>query len=365
MAFRSMNILNVDEYGATRVYQYGIDRVYDEFQVVLEIHNKRMNMLYDTLVGARTSEKRHRFGAAGASLKMVRVGRETGRAHAQSTTFKPYDVGVPIDKYELSQAWTKRYAQRETVERMNAQLTAALTADKKLLQWKIGTALFGNANYDFFDEEGDGQTYPVKRLLNADSLPIPVGPHGDVFDETTHSHYMVIASVSAATMKTVSTNLAEHSESGEQILEVAYEDVALYRAITGFIPAEDGRIIQSLNSDRIALSLNRNNIRDRFIGYIPDGPAVWVKPYIPAGYGFTYLDGGDLGSPLVEVYDDIDGQGLIVAEPERINSKQEARSVARIGGFGCLERRNGVVFWIDAEVDPYEVPAIYAIGGQP
>ena len=152
MAGRSLNILNVNEYGQTRVWKYGLDRVYDEFAVVLEIHNRKMNEMYDTLIGLRTSDKRHRFGVAGANLKMVRVGRETGRAHAQSTTFKPYEIGLPVEKYELSQSWTKRYAQRETVERMNAQLTAALIADKKLLQWQIGVALFSDANVDFFED---------------------------------------------------------------------------------------------------------------------------------------------------------------------------------------------------------------------
>jgi hypothetical protein len=269
-----LTILDTNRWGSKKIYEYGVERAMDEFKVVLAIHNKRMADLAGRFVGDTTEDKRFQFGGNADTVQMVPVERQYGRSAPQTIDFNPYDLGIRLDHYEANVLWDELFLARETVDSLDRQMNAILTADRKFVAKMIKVALFDGTNYLYEDRYGRKEILPIKGLLNADSLPIPVNPQtGDSFTASTHTHYQVIAAINATTAKAVHDNLTEHMDSGRIILETAYADAASWTGITGFKSALDMRVAHSSLSDLINYGpgLDLTNPYDRFLGISTTG----------------------------------------------------------------------------------------------
>lgn len=361
---KTLSILDIKDYGNDTVFKYGIDKAWDEFQVVLDAHNALEAQMRSTLVQGETAEQRHRFGAAD-SIVFQDIELEYGRPDADSVTFEHYDVGLPLAMGGVGTQWTERMMQLITVEQFNTQLNAVLTADSQWLQVRMGKAIFGNVNYTYRDRYINNTSLPVKRLLNADSTPIPLGRYNATFDGSTHTHYVVIAALNDAAVAAIQNNLTEHLKgSGKVVMLINKAQTAAALALSDFEKARDPRVVLGVNTAHLTPELNSlyENIMldDRFLGIVEDGPEIWVKPWIPSGYIFAYIEGSELDKPLMARRDVVESSDLRIVEPTDVHPKLKARTAQRIIGFGVVERRNGVVAKIDSELGSYTVPAAFA-----
>jgi len=361
---KTLSILDIKDYGNDTIYKYGIDKAWDEFQVVLDAHNELEAMMRGTLVQGETNEQRHRFGAAD-SITFQDIELEFGRPDADAVSFQHYEIGLPLGLGGTGTQWTERMMQLITVQQFNTQLNAVLTADSAWLQYRMGKAIFGDNNYTYNDRYINNSALPVKRLLNADGDPIPVGRYNATFDGSTHTHYMVIDALDNDNIEDIQDNLTEHLKgSGKVVVLVNKAQTAAVLALTGFEKARDPRIVLGVNTAHLTPEMNAmyDNIMldDRFLGVLEDGPEFWVKPWIPSGYGFAYIEGSELDKPLMARRDVIESSDLRVVEPTDVHPKLKARTVQRLIGFGVVERRNGVVFKIDAGLGAYTAPSDFA-----
>jgi hypothetical protein len=363
---KTLSILDIDKYGDRTVAQYGIDKAYADFQVILDEYNKITMGMYEDLVAGETAEPRSRFGSQD-SLDYVDMEQEFGRADAEAVTFSWYEVGLPLYKGGLGKQWTERYLQLESVERFNIQLNSALLADSRWLRKKVGQALFGNVNFTYKDKYVDGLPLFVKRLLNADGLPIPVLPEAVVQDPTNqaYSHYMCVTAINDTNKKAIENQLLEHVTQGNVVHYINKQEEPAWRALTGFYEALDPRIIQGVNTALLRPEFQdeyqRNfTLNDRFVGITKDGGEIWVKPWISAGTGFSFLKNSELAAPLVRRRDPIESSDMRLVEPIDVHPRVGARLVERIVGFGVAERRNGVCYVVDPANGGYVVPTIYS-----
>jgi hypothetical protein len=199
------------------VAQYGEDRAFEDFQNLLDAHNRNLMDMQDDLV-ERTTERLARYGS-GVSMSMEEHD-ENGFARPQRVRAGSM-VGFPLRSYLGTLQWNRKYFLSATVAEFAAQITSMFTADIVNVGVQIKTALFTGTNYGWNDylvdnlgrTLGSGVYLPVKALVNADSGEIPVGPNGETFNPATHTHYLGSTSgtdASAADLTSLVTTVVEH-----------------------------------------------------------------------------------------------------------------------------------------------------------
>jgi len=244
-------------------------------------------------------------------------------------------LGFPLRRYGLGLAWNYTYFQNKTPADLAAQVQAATPADRRRIEKEIKVALFGDlntpgargsGNYQFHDSLAKGFHLSVKKLLNADGAPIPPGPNGEIFDGTTHTHYMVgtkywptsnavaallAGGVSGGTitgtgsgsqasvaqinsdLSFLTKNVREHWIEGQVVIYINASNETDIRSAPSFVPLTFQSTITAITVDRAEGALEENNINNRRIGNFL-GAAVWVKPWIPADYLLCfYKDGAE------------------------------------------------------------------------
>ena len=354
----TLSILDVDGYGDIRVKDYGVDRAWEQFDVFRAEHNKITASMFDHLLQGVTEDRLRRFGDVD-TLTMERVEMEYGAPSVKAASMQPYEVGLPIFKLGVNQQWTKDAISLMSVGQFNKQLVAVLTADIRAMRTELGKALFRNTNYEFRDRySSDGRILPVRALVNADTLPIPVGPMATTFDGSTHSHYGTAAAVNDASVKALVNNVMEHTTTGVPVIEVNIAQEAEMRALTGFTAAQDPRLMLGVNITHIQDKLDLWNQNDRFIGIIDSGAEVWVRPYIPANYLLCYVRGGELEKPLTQRRHMLHSSDLEVKESMTLHPSLQAREISRVTGFGVTGRTSAAI--LQKTGGSYTIPSIYA-----
>lgn len=340
MTYGTLHILDTIAASQQTIAQLGEDKVWDSVDKALAAHNAIANELVTTFAQQSTDRLR-RYGAV-SSMTMEEVD-EDGRADAQKITAGA-NVGFPLRKFQISVQWTRDYLRRATGQEFAAQFTAATTADMRNFQKALRDALFGPTNYTILDRFVDNVSLDIKRLLNADSADIPLGPSGTVFDGATHTHYLARAggSLAASDISAAITTVTEHFSTGQAVLYINRAQEAAVRAMTtNFTAYVDARIIPAQNTQQVRGNLDVMNIYDRAIGLF-DSAEVWVKPWVPANYMFTYVQGED--PPLVYRTDPATASNLEIAVEDE-NYPLRARTLERYFGFGVWNRSNGAVLY--------------------
>lgn len=296
MAFGTLTVkdtLQSLKVAAGTVIQFGEDRVWEAISALSTAHNRITAELIETFAEVSTT----RYGRVGNtdSTNMEEI-TEHGTAQPQKVTSGAFQ-GWPLKKYGNALQWTADYFRNAQVSEIAIQFTAAITADMRLIQRLIKSALYLSANYTFIDVLVDAATLPVKALQNADSFPIPPGPNGELFNSATHTHYIgctaawsgaSVAQKTADATALVNTIL-EHYNEGEVQIVVNTAQVADMLLLTGFVAYNDQRIIKAITADRTDFKfLNMTNIYNRAIGLF-NGAEVWVKPWAIAGRIAAYI----------------------------------------------------------------------------
>jgi hypothetical protein len=274
--------------GAT-VFEVGEDKTFAAIDAYLKAHNTILNMMLDDLVN-RTTDRI--VGIGGSDTMVMQELDEFGHADAQKVTAGA-TVGFPLRLYGGAIQWTRKWFQNHTLVELVAQVEGMTTADNLNVQSQVKKALFTPTNYTFIDALIDRLSIPVKALANADSVPLPIGPNGEVFNAATHTHYTGTASLIAANISALITNVSEHFNSGTVVLYINQAQEAAVRAMTSnFTAYIDARIIPASTAQVGRGVLDQSNAYNRAIG-IFDAAEVWVKPWVPANYMVAWMSGQD------------------------------------------------------------------------
>ncbi len=322
----------------TPVAEYGEDRLWEAIDANFAVHNAIVNDMLGDLV-ERTTDKLRRYGGVD-SMKMSLVD-QSGRSDAQKITAGA-TVGFPLNLYDGTLQWTRKAFQNMSVGELAKHVRAMFTADVQNLQNEIKKAIMYSTNYTHNDVLVDNVALPVKRLLNADSAPIPIGPNGETFTASSHTHYLATASLIAANLTAAIDTVGEHTATGRILVYINKAQEAAVRALTGFTAYTDPRIIYMATTNIANQSVDLMNQGNRAIG-IFDEAEVWVKPWVPANYIFVFLvDGGE--KPLAMRTRPGAGDLGLVADDEL--HPLRARTYEREFGLGVWNRSMAAVLYI-------------------
>jgi hypothetical protein len=328
----------------TNVAAYGEDRVFAEIEAALAVHNRITREILADFVERSTDRQRRYGGTDSMALDEL---DEYGRADAQKITAGA-TVGFPLRKYGLSLQWTRTYLMNATPAEVAASATAAMDADVKAIQREVKRALFYASNVTFTDRLVDSISLAVKRLVNADSQPIPNGPNGEAFTASTHSHYLYSASTSiaAADLTALVLAVAEHYSFGQVVVNINAAQETAVRALTGFTAITPVFVTPATSAAAIVEPYDTRSIGDRKIGYFgPNYAEVWVKPWVPSGYLHAY---NSAAPPALVMRERASGSGDFALVYEDEAHPLRARGWEREFGVGIWTRTNGAVLFIDA-----------------
>lgn len=373
----------------TNVWTYGMDLTFQGISTYLAANEVITREEMSFFCSAPTTDLVRAWGGyAGGGMFMEELGPD-GKPAAQKIAVNN-TVGFPLRRYGIGLRWNRVYFENHSPADMVAQLTAIQTADTRNLRLEIIRSLMGDTNtpaprgttnYVFHDRFGKMQYLGVKKLLNADGTAIPVGPNGEIFDGTTHTHYNYssvawptsdaagagTADTKGTDMTVLTRNVREHYAGSEDLfilINVANEND--FYTMTGFQKLVPGNTVPSVNVDRAAGILNVNSIGMRYIGNF-NGAPVWVKPYIPKDYVFTFYPSG-VEPPIVmripEAPQNFGTPGSGFNMPGSLRLVQTAdhplyaEAMEREFGMGAWNRWNGAVMHIGNATAVYTAPAV-------
>lgn len=346
--------LTENAFATTTVQEFGMDRMNDAIVADLEMHNRRISEVLGDI--AQPTTERSTIYGTNADSDMVPADEYT-RGPTQKIT-RGSKVENPLDKYQFAVGWTADYLRRATVTDMALRQVSARQAHLRRLALDVKNALFGATNYTFTDRWVDSNDLAVKRLVNADSAPIPNGPNGETFTASTHTHYDAIdwaAANSAAKIAFVQglfSDLVEHGHGADVRLYINKSQETDMRALTPNFAALPPPNIEFRNTDTAIGRLDITRADNRLIGYF-DGFPVYTKPWVPALYFFTFA-AGDVGKPLRMRRSVVAGeQGLFLAG-QIITHPLQAQYMETFHGFGAFTRTNGVIGYLGGA--SYTVP---------
>jgi hypothetical protein len=324
--------------GAT-VYEVGEDRTFETIKNYMDAHNQiQMDMMTDLV--EPTTERI--VGTGGVDTMTMDELDEFGRADAQKVT-AGNTLGFPLRKYGGAIQWTRSYFEEVTLDEFVAQVDAMLTADSLNIQKQIKRAIFLSSNYTFTDKFKDRMSIPVKRLVNADSFPLPTGPNGETFTASSHTHYVArVSTLAASDVTAIISNVAEHYNSDAVRLYINQAQEAAIRGFTtNFTAYVDARIIPASTAQVARGTLDQTNVYDRAIG-IFDQAEVIVKPWVPANYMLATVVGPQ--KPLA-FRTRRAGSGGFGLDYENESYPLRARQYGREFGIGVWNRVNGAVLY--------------------
>lgn len=355
--FGTLSVLDTLAASQQTVAQYGEDTAFAEIEAARAAYNRITTEMLGEFV-ERTEDRQRRYGS-NDSMTMEELD-EFGRPQAQKITAGS-TVGFPLRKYGTAIQWTRTWFQVAPARELAAQTTAAMAADLAAIQREIKRALFLPTNYTFRDRLVDEVDVAVKRLVNADSASIPLGPNGETFDATTHTHYnfTAAAALAAADMNALIEDVIEHHGSGTAVVYINRAQEAAVRGLAGFTALLPARLVQARDVVAATGALEDDqNLNDRLIGYYNAGGVyaeIQVKPWIPSGYLLAWVRGAS--APVVMRVRPGGGEFVLAFEDERYPLR--ARGYEREFGMGVWTRTNGAVLYIDSgSASAYVAPTI-------
>lgn len=265
------------------VVQYGENDVWNIVNAAFTAANVQMTEQLSQFCDV-TSQRLRRYGnPQGKSMEEL---DESGRPQGAKGRGGS-DVGFPLRKYGSGLSWNKDYFLMTTTRDFAAEITQIMTADTRRIIREIKRALYLPTNYSFTDRLIDFATLPVKRLANADGQTLPLGPNGQTFDASSHTHYLAKAasSLAATDVSALIAHVTEHFDGGKVILVINQAQETAVRGFTSnFVPYLYEGLTASVNTLRAdGKTITPFQTFNRAIG-LYDGAEVWVKPWAIAGY---------------------------------------------------------------------------------
>jgi len=345
MAFGTLSTLDTLAATQQSIAQYGEDNAWSEVDVAMQAHNRQLDVMMGALV-ERSTDRQRRYGTAAS--KTMQVADQFGRPQAQKITAGS-TLAFPLRLYEDALQWTRKFIQAPgSAQQLAAEFDAILDADRRSVIYEIKRAIFTPTNTTFLDVLVDNVTLAVKALANADGASIPLGPNGESFNGSTHTHYLYTASTSlaAADVSGLVSTVREHTNVGMIEIWINAAQETAMRGLTGFVGhiyawQRPGGGTTTATTDQ---SLMVSNPNDRSIGYFGEAE-VFVKPWIPSGY-LAAVNVGSSQAPLV--MRTRDGQGDLQLVYEDDNHPLRARAYEREFGVGVFNRVGVAALFVDA-----------------
>jgi hypothetical protein len=277
----------------TSVIAPDFDAIFRELNRVLMIHNDYVEEIIGTIVNTTTTERLVTYGGS-AELDFTEMD-EYGTPEAQKLSAGA-TLGLPLRLYERAIQWNYTWFEEHSPRELGAVMDGLLLGDIKNISLALRTAFFRPTNYTFADHLVDNVSLAVKALINADSTTIPMSPDGvTTFDGSTHTHYLGVATFTAAGLNSVVDTVREHFNTGQTVLLIPAASEASIRGLTGaseFIPAGIEDVQYGSSTTVLRTSLDTTQSYNRFIGrWGPNAVPVWVKPWVPANYALAYQEG--------------------------------------------------------------------------
>lgn len=336
MAYGTISTLDTLASSQQTVIDFGEDNAFSAIQAGLTAHNAIMNELLAGFV-ERSSDQMRRYGGPDNMVmdKLDQFGAPDAQKIAAGS-----NVAFPLDIYGLAVQWTRKAFLVMPASELAAQFTAAADADRNAIIREIKRALFTPTNYTFRDRLINNVDLAVKALVNADSAPLPLGPNGEVFTASTHTHYLGTGSFVAANLDSVIDTVIEHFGSGMPMVYINQAQETTVRGFTGFTAYLDARLIAASGTQSAQGTLDPVNLYNRPIG-IYRGAEIWVKPWMIASYVFAWVKGQPV--PLVMRTRPGGGDFGLAAEDEAYPLR--ARTLEREFGIGVWTRVNGAMLY--------------------
>jgi hypothetical protein len=321
------------------VAAFGLNNIVPILESELAAHNAIAMDMVSTFAEP-TTDRQRKYGTSAAS-EMIEAD-EYSRAPTQRS--KPGStVGFPLKMYQFALGWTRKWFDTKTPADLAIAVQSAERAHLRRLQNEIKKGLMLSGNYTFTDFLVDNVDLAVKRLVNADSAAIPEGPNNEVFDGSTHTHYLARAggALAASDLKSAINTVVEHGHGAMVKAAISKTDETTVRALSGFTAFPDPRIVYR-NTDTPGQTLDISRLDNRAIG-IFEGAEVWVKPWAIANYILVWDDGSP--KPLaMRQRDNTAMQGLRIAG-ENDAFPLHAQYMEAEFGFGAWNRTNGAVLY--------------------
>lgn len=350
MAYGTLNTLDTLAASQQSIAAYGEDNAFTAIQAALDAHNNIMRESLGAFVEMSTDRQRRYGGADNMSMDEV---DEFGRGDAQKIA-AGVTVGFPLRLFDVTVQWTKKYFQNKAAAELAAQFVAVTDAHRKRVVREVKKAVFTPTNNTtYVDRLVDGVTLALRALVNADSQAIPIGPNGETFDSSTHTHYLArVSTLAASDITAVLNTVREHYATGNAYLYINQAQEAAVRAFTtNFTAYVDSRIVPASTTQTAKGTLPPFNLYNRPIG-IFDGAEVWVKPWIPANYMVAWLD---TVKPLV-MRERAAGSGMLVIAAEDEAYPLRAKTLEAEFGVGVWQRAGMAVLYVGGT--SYSAPTI-------
>jgi hypothetical protein len=318
--------------------EYGLDTIEKVLRDDIAAHNAIITEMVSDMCSLTTD--RQRIYGSSLAGDMVEVD-EYGLAPTQKA--RPgATVAFPLKLFQFNLGWTYKWLQNHTPADMAIQVLGAEAAHLRKIQTEIKRALFASANYTFYDHLVDDVALAVKRLVNADSAPIPNGPNGETFDGASHTHYNASATLTAVALLANITDVVEHGYGGKPLMAISTTDEAAVRLLAGFSAYVDPRIVYRV-TDTPAGTLDLARLDNRAIGLF-GATEVWVKSWAIPNYAFVW-DAASPEKPLAFRQRESAGmQGLRVAA-ENEDHPLYAKDMEAEFGIGIWARTNGAILY--------------------
>jgi hypothetical protein len=344
MAYGTITTLDTLAATDATIADIGEDRAFGAVDAYLRAHN---NIVREMMAGGlveTTTDRQRRYG--GNSTVVMQELDQFGMPDAQKITAGE-TIGVPLRRFGDTLQWTRSAFEVMTGREMAAQVSAITAADLVLRQREMKRALFYSSNVDnFVDRLVDHVQLDIKRLINADSSAMPIGPQGQSFDGATHTHYIGEASYTDDFLEDALETVLEHHGSGQAMIYINRAQEATTRTFTApeFVPYLDARLVAATDATSARGTLDSVNLYDRAIGIFA-GAEVWVKPWIPENYVLVWIRGGDAQAPLL-FRERRPGSGSLKLVFEDENHPLRARSYESEFGVAVWNRVGASVLYI-------------------
>lgn len=325
------------------VAQIGEDRVWETIEAALAAHNAILREQLEQFVDFTTDQLLAYGGLEGMEMQEL---DQYGIPDAQSVITGD-TMGFPLRLRGNALQWTRAAIQIMTGQEMARQVTALESADRRKISYDFKRALFIPTNYTFKDRLMNGVALPVKALVNADGAPIPLGPEGEEFDGATHNHYLASAVLDNAAVDNAVQTVTQHYGEGTVYIYINQGNEVAFTALTNFTEYPLLNIVAPITEERATGGVRTPfRMNNRAIGIYKTGSAeVWVKPWIPLGYIFVWVDGAP--KPLVyRTRPNVPGAGELQLVIENDDYPLRARAYTREYGIAVRNRTNGAVLYI-------------------
>lgn len=333
------------------IADYGLEEMNEAVQADLAAHNAIIADLTGD-VALSTTDRQRLSGIADIG-EMIDADEYSAAPTQRPAGFQT--VGFPLRKVQYAIGWTREWFRMKTPADMARQVFAAQKAHIKRLIRDMKRAIYGSANYSFFDRLGIPQVaLAVKRFVNADSLAIPEGPNGEVFDAATHTHYLASATLTAGALTSLVATVLEHGHGNRIVIAINVADEAAVRALAGFIELRDPRLEIRTDTNQTIDTIDLSRANNRKIGLF-GAAEVWVKPWAIASYAVAY-DAEDDRKPLVKRLPTFAGMSGLAVAAELDAFPLHAQFMEDHFGFGTWNRTNGAV--LDFGSGTYRDPVI-------